>query len=191
MKIFFIRHGETDINRSGKMHTVGDAVKLTKDGIEQIKKLIPVLQENKVEKIFCSPEVRAVESAKILSDTLGASFEILNELQERNWGDFENRSWGEIEVELDQLSLEERYQFVPPKGESWMQMEDRLRLALHVVSNDQSSNVGVVTHEGALRALMPIIKNEDRANSLGYNFDNGSVTAFDLSEGIFSEIVLD
>jgi broad specificity phosphatase PhoE len=62
-------------------------------------------------------------------------------------------------------------------------MEDRLRTALDKICAVTASPVAVVTHGGALRALMPIIKNQPKETSFNYDFENASLTKFEYKHG--------
>ena len=190
MRLIFIRHGETEVNIQGKIHFTGDDTGLTAKGIEQIKHTLSVLRRNKAEKVYCSPEKRAEQSAKIITNALRLPLEILKELRERNWGKWEGRHWSGVKEKLDKMGLNERYSFVPPRGESWKQMEERLKNDLKTITSGKEKCVCIVTHAGALRGLMPILMNEELSISLKYDFDNGSVTIFDYENGKFKEIIV-
>src|SRR3989344_5334759 len=187
MRIIFIRHGETETNVKRKTHFTGDDIGLTAKGIRQIEQTLSVLRGNKIEKVYCSPEKRAEQSARIIVDGLHLSLEILDGLKERNWGNWNGKPWNEIKNKLDKMCLEERYNFIPPQGESWKQMEERLKNDLKTITSGKEKCVCIVTHAGVLRGLMPILKNEELSISLKYDFENGSVTLFDYEYGKFKE----
>ena len=82
------------------------------------------------------------------------------------------------------MSLEERFTFVPPGGESWQQMEQRL---LGCVNSWQrlSESMAVVAHGGLLRALIPLLLDEPRESSFRYDLENASVSVFEMNgEGL-------
>jgi broad specificity phosphatase PhoE len=106
--------------------------------------------------------------------------QIAPELAERNWGELSGKPWVEIEVHLKPLSLEDRYNFIPPAGESWKAMDERLGKFLAELKTQSYKVVAVITHEGAMRALVPILKNEPKEKSLDYHFDNASVNHFEI-----------
>ncbi len=189
MKILFIRHAETETNVKELTHKTGDPVGLTELGKKQAQDLGKICKKNQVEIIFTSPEQRAVETADIIAKELNLRLEVLKGFAERNWGEWEGRSWPEIEKVLAPMSLEERYNFVPPEGESWREMEARLKEGLSAITNQQYSSVAAVTHEGALRGLMPLLHNSPRDSSFKYHFDNASVSVFEYQDGIFTELI--
>ncbi len=190
MRLIFIRHGETQVNVEGKMHIKGSSSELTKKGINQILSTIAFLSKNNVEKVYSSPTKRTYQSAKLISEKLKVPFEILDDLKERDWGDWETKTWDEISVVLDKMSLNERYNFVPPQGESWKHMEERLKLSLKKVTDSSANCVCIVTHMGALRGLIPILKNQDKSISLKHEFENGSITIFDFEDSKYKEIII-
>lgn len=188
MKLFFIRHAETPTNVNRLTHKTGDPIGLTELGQKQAEQLTRFCREEKVQVIFSSPEQRAVETAKIIAKSLGIDIEIINKLAERNWGEWEGKSWSEIEMVLKPMSLDKRYTFIPPKGESWQQMETRLKIGLDNIIASKYATVAVVTHEGALRGMMPLMLNSPKESSFKYHFDNASVTSFEYQNGVFIEL---
>ncbi len=178
MEILLCRHGETDTNVRGKTHTSGDQVGLNDVGRLQSSKLASVAAMHNVRAIFTSPEKRAIESAQIVGQSLGCVPTIVPDLRERDWGEWSGEPWSEIAARLSSKTLDERYSFAPPRGESWERMEQRLKRAVDKIAQKTEGNSMIVTHGGALRALIPVLKREERARSLGYDFDNASVTIF-------------
>lgn len=185
MRIIFVRHGETEINAAGLTHKTGSNIGLSQIGKGQIKKLIPILQSNKVEKLFYSSEKRTKETAGVILEDLKIPAKKIPDLTERNWGEWEGKSWEEIKAVLDPMSLEERYAFIPPGGESWKQAEKRLKDTLEKIIKSREKSICIITHAGSIRILMPVLKNEPRETSFKYDFHNASFTIFDFENGRF------
>lgn len=57
-------------------------------------------------------------------------------------------------------------------------MEQRLLKVVRTIQA-QDKTAAVVTHAGALRALMPPLKKEPLDTSLNYDFQNASITIFE------------
>lgn len=192
-RFLFIRHGQTDENLADMLHVHSkNESGLNNIGRQQILKTAEICRVNHVEVIFSSPEKRAVESAEIIVEALHLSQPIiLPDLLERDWGDWEGKSWKTVESLLDTFSLEKRYTFLPPHGESWKQMDTRLKNALEILLDRKEKVLAVVTHGGVLRALMPLLLDSPKEISFRYHFDNASVTMFDYDKNFFKQVNTD
>lgn len=142
--------------------------------------------------VYSSTEKRAVESGQILSQRSGIPLKTISGMQERNWGEFSGKSWPEIESILKPMSLEERYKYVPPKGESWQQFEERLIKAINQVleAGSEGSVIVIVTHGGTIRALMPYLLSAPKEESFKHDPDNASITIFEYESGKFSSKII-
>lgn len=188
MKVLFLRHGQTETNVKAAVHRTDDETALNEAGRYQAKALAKRCRAEGVRQIVASPERRARQTAEIIAAPLGLKVEVLPELSERSWGDWAGKPWADIEAKLHAMDLNERYNFVPPGGESWRQMEHRLRIALDNITASQAETVAVVTHGGALRALMPILKNQPKETSFTYDFQNASIAQFEYNNGRWESV---
>ena len=190
-KLIFIRHGETEKNLNDNLHAVNDPEILNAIGRDQMKKTAIEVKTLLSSKIYTSKEQRAIESAQILSGELGIPIEKIEGVQERNWGVFTGKPWNEVKTVLDPLSLDERYEYIPPEGESWRVFESRLVAAIKkIVKHNKDKTIIVVTHGGAIRALMPYLLGVSREESFKYDPDNASLTVFDFENGKFTKILV-
>lgn len=187
-----MRHGETGSNSEGKIHKKSDPENLTKNGVKQIQKTAVALTLYSPTDIYCSKEERARQSAKIISRKLGIPQDEVMGLEERNWGQYAGLSFEEIKQKagMDNMSFEERYNFVPPNGESWKVAEKRLLKVLHkIISGNEGKTVAILTHGGVIRILMPTLLGVSKEESYKYDPDNASISVFDYEGGKFSKIV--
>lgn len=169
MKLVITRHAETNKGAGSP----GEPDALTALGYKQIEKLVEICRNENVEAIFHSTLPRAIYTAKATTLALGIPTVEQLGLEERSFGDWNEWEWSQIAASLNQLTTEERYTFVPPNGESWQQMEARLRTALQAITSNQYESVAIVTHWGAIRALLPVVKNEPKESTLDLNVENG------------------
>lgn len=192
IKLILIRHGETETNVKGKLHKDKDNQTLNKTGFVQIQKTAKELFKHKPIAIYSSKEIRAIESAGIISEVCKVPHREVTGLQERNWGDFSGKPWSEIAKVLDKMKLQERYTYVPPNGESWKSFITRLKKAIKklVVKNNRKTII-VVTHGGAIRALLPFLLDIPKEESFKYDPTNASITIFEYQGDRFSKIVVD
>ncbi|MFH0890413.1 MAG: histidine phosphatase family protein [Candidatus Liptonbacteria bacterium] len=183
-RIVLIRHGETAKNVEGVMHGSDDAELLTPLGIKQIKKTAEKLKGYSPSRVYSSKEARSIQSGELIAKELSMELESVDGMQERDWGELSNQPWSEIQKILDPMNLEERYDYVPPGGESWRQFEERLIKALSlIIENCRDETVVVVTHGGAIRALMPFLIGAPKEESFKHDPDNASITVFNQNDG--------
>lgn len=179
MKVLFIRHGQTNVNVQSKVHNQNDEIGLDEIGVQQAHKVAEVCFRENIDELYCSPEKRAVQTAEAIGAMSDLTPNIVQQLGERRWGDWSGRPWSEIEARLIGMDLNQRYNFIPPNGESWRAMDIRLKQVVSDIVSSGASTIAIVTHGGALRALMPILKNDSKQTSFQYNFANASITSFD------------
>ena len=178
--LIFVRHGETEVNTEKKLHKDNDPNELNNVGKEQIQEAGEKIKSYKPDVIYSSKEKRALQSAEIISMICGVEFKIVDGLQERNWGDLSGSTWLEIQVVLDKMTFDERFNYIPPNGESWKKFDARLRSKLvEIVKNHKGRTVVIVTHGGAIRALIPYLLDVSKEESFKYDPNNASLSIFE------------
>ena len=100
MKLYFVRHGETEWNVKKKIQGKTD-IPLNENGIRQAKELACQLVEEdiSVKHVYHSPQLRAAETARIAAEALHATCIPLDGLVEMNLGSWEGSNWRVIERE--------------------------------------------------------------------------------------------
>ncbi len=190
-KLILVRHGETAKNVGNSLHGANDPETLNQIGQKQINETANKLKEYSPFKIYTSKERRAIQSAEILSTQLNVPVETLDGMQERNWGVFTGQPWSEVKSVLDPMTLEERYTYVPQDGESWKVFETRLVDAIKKITRENpDKTIVVLTHGGAIRALMPFLLDIPKEESFKYDPDNASLTIFDFNEDRFTKVTV-
>ena len=190
-RLILIRHGETKTNTKGKIHKYSDTEELTQNGVNQIEKAVKAIEKENPKIIFCSQEKRARQSAQIVSKELNIPLKEISGLEERNWGNYAGLSFQEIKAKakMDNMSLDERYNFVPPNGESWKETEARLLNSLKkIISENENKTVILVTHGGSIRILMPHLLGVGREESFKYDPCNASISIFDYINRKFTKV---
>lgn len=187
--LLLIRHGETDKNVIGAVHDYVDEAVLNNKGQMQLRRVAKAIKEYVPLELFCSREKRAVQSAQILGSILGSEISVINGVEERNWGEFAGKTWAEIQKVLDSLGMKERYEYKPPGGESWKSFEMRLINVVNtLVEDSKGKSVAIVTHGGAIRALLPYLLGVPKQESFKYDPDNASISVFGVAESKFVKV---
>ncbi len=167
MNIYFARHGQTDWNILGKVQGTTD-IPLNETGIRQADLLCEYFEKQNIslEKVYTSRQIRAEQTARIVSDRFKIDHEVVPGLEEMNMGAFEGHTWAETEAiypdELKHWNSNKRYERTPG-GESYQMVLERLFRALdgiierHDPSSDQ--NLLVISHGGVIMPLIAISEN--------------------------------
>lgn len=157
MKIYFVRHGETEWNVKKKIQGKTD-IPLNENGKEQAKALAKKLAEKKLPavKVYTSPQLRAAETAQAVADELGLVCEKLDDLREMDLGEWEGLNWDIIKEEYKDIYPywnEHRRYAKTPGGECYNDVLERTLDALAYILSKESEDVLVVTHSAILMSL--------------------------------------
>ncbi|MGN6098101.1 MAG: histidine phosphatase family protein [Bosea sp. (in: a-proteobacteria)] len=161
-RLILVRHGETDWNREGRLQG-GRDIPLNALGREQaaeaadrLKTLEPAFADLDY---ICSPMERARETMDILRrdlDLPAGAYRIDDRLKELTFGEWEGFTWREIrKAEREQAHLRERdkWGFVPPGGESYRMLAERVRPVLAGLERETV----IVSHGGVARAVLALV----------------------------------
>lgn len=165
-RLFLVRHGETDWNREGRLQG-GKDIPLNALGRmqaeEAARRLKALTPDYASVDYICSPMERARETMTILRRELDLppeAFRIDERLRELTFGDWEGFTWREIrksanasERERAQARERDKWGFVPPGGESYRMLAERIRPVLEGLAPDTV----MVSHGGVARAVLALI----------------------------------
>lgn len=151
--VYAVRHGETQLNRDGRLQGTADAG-LTPKGAVQIEQAAAGLVDTGVMRIICSPLLRSRQSAEILARCLRLPIMIDDRLTERSFGELEGALISLLTHSRPHLvhRIQGDPAFAPPGGESEFAVTTRARDFLRdlVSAPDRASPVVLVGHGGWL-----------------------------------------
>lgn len=183
MKLFLIRHGETDWNIKGKIQGNCD-IELNDNGIKQAEELSNKILEDKYKfsKIYSSPQRRAVKTAEILSKVTNMEYISIEGLKEINLGEWEGLSWAEVKEkypkEYKEWYANRRYT-KPPKGESYQDMLQRVLISIYKIINENCDDIVIVTHSAVIMCIQCYLTNTPFDKMMKFKTDNASITEID------------
>ena len=138
--------------------------------------------EKKPEIIYCSPLKRAIETVKPLSDVLGLEIEICEGLAEIDFGDWEGRSWKDIQAgdgELWQTWLDNPWTTAPPGGETLEDLQDRVIYELEgILEHHGTRRILIASHGGPIRTILGYALGLDASAWWSVAIDYASVSRF-------------
>ena len=156
-KIFLIRHGETEWNKTNRLQGNSD-VNLSAEGIEQAKLLTEHTPFHAVDAIYSSDLSRALTTAKILAAKFHLPVIAERGLRETNFGDWEGRyisalveefpdDFGNFFIKPDKIK--------PPNGETFLESQARIMNALdEIIAEHENQSIVVVCHGAAIRLII-------------------------------------
>lgn len=99
--VWLIRHGQTEWSANGR-HTGRTDIELTPEGEAQARALTPLVSATGFDLVLCSPRQRAQRTATLAGLV---PFEVDDDLQEWDYGDFEGLTTAEIHEQVAGWSI--------------------------------------------------------------------------------------
>lgn len=156
--IYFVRHGLSEMNKSGRwvgLHTMSP---LTTEGHEQARTAGHHARKLKIDHIVSSPLERAHHTARIIAEEIGYplhKIELNSLLVERDFGELEGQPWSP-DLNVDGFS----------DVETVDSLHERAHLMYQLLQQMPGDNILVVSHGAIGRALRHIV------HTLNHNQDH-------------------
>jgi len=174
MRLYYIRHGLTDWNATGRLQGHHD-VPINAMGRAQAARSADILD------YVSSPLVRARETMEIVRATLGLAptrYGVDSRLTEIGFGDWEGLTYPEVmQREPDIVAKREgnKWLFLPPGGENYQQVAERV--AAWYATLERATVV--CAHGGTGRALIAALDVAPPEEAVHRDIDQGVVYVFE------------
>lgn len=156
LRLIVVRHGETDWNTVARIQGQID-IGLNDKGRWQAGRLGQALAEEKLDAIYSSDLARAHQTADAVARTTGVAVTPQTGLRERVFGNFEGKTFAEIDAlwpEQAQAWRKRVPDFAPEGGESLLQFRDRvLAVVQTLVACHTEGQILLVAHGGVMDLL--------------------------------------
>ena len=179
MKIHLVRHtkpaiaegicyGQTDLE-------VGDSFE------KECTILHKKFAQANIDQIFSSPLIRCAKLAESFVPMFG-EVRYDNRLMEFNFGEWEMKTWSEIELDPGSILWFSDYINLPvPGGESFMDLIYRIRELINEVLREfEGQNLMIICHGGVIRAFDAILKGKKPMEVFDQCIDFGGILTFEL-----------
>lgn len=152
-KVYFVRHAKSDISIKDDLMRP-----LTKEGIEDCKKVTEFLLDKEITRIFSSPYKRSIDTIKNFADKVDLKINIIDDLRERkidtlwieDFNKFAKEQWDNFEYKLS-------------TGESLNEVQQRnIRALQHILEESPDKNIVISTHGTALSTIINFFNGEFR-----------------------------
>lgn len=189
-RLYLIRHGETDWNRSGRIMGT-QPVPLNATGLRQAAELAAVLVElhrrQPLAALYASPLVRTVQTAEILASSCSLPITLDERLQEIGVGDWEGRFWRDV----DQDPTRSQWYSHPrdarfPNGETLGDVQARaLPAVAEALHRHPDGAIALISHGDVLRTILAHYLGAGLVPMRRLRFDHASLTALHLTDGFW------
>jgi probable phosphoglycerate mutase len=186
-----MRHGQADNNVSRTL--VGRHIEshLTEQGKLQVADAARQLRTIKIDKIFASPVIRAVETAKIVCETLGMDFEIDERLYEIELGKLVGMNYEEVTTKYGDLFIRFYTESDPVLErfgvETFASVKRRVKSFLDdALEKHGGSNILTVTHLDPIKAALASILDLKPEALYRWHIRNASLTVLKHESRVYS-----
>ncbi|UYO98462.1 phosphoglycerate mutase family protein [Microbacterium sp. M28] len=183
-RAYLARCGQTAWNLEGRLQGRRDSP-LTADGLAQAADAAQRLDGSGIRTVCTSPLGRAMATALIIAERLGADLVEVADLAELDHGEMAGMTWSEIEEVFPGARAERaenRYGWAFPGGESYAQARLRARRALSECGWVSDGAPLIVAHEMIGRMLRAELRGLDASGALSLRHPHGLV--FEIDGGV-------
>ncbi len=167
MKIYFVRHGQTEWNIKRIFQGIKNSP-LTNEGREQAKKLGEKLKDKKFTHLYSSPLGRAKETLElIIKNREDKKYETIEEFREINMGEMEGVPREEFKskhpVEFNSFWWDAKnYNPAAYEGESFQEVMVRVEKGMKFLEDNHKNDdeILIVSHGMTLQGIFAYINNE-------------------------------
>ena len=180
MRLYFVRHGESEANVQHVISNRESSFDLTPRGREQANVLAQNLKNIPITVIYSSPVLRARETAEILSQAFHLPYQITEALREYDCGVLEEKSdedsWKLHSEIAEDWIVNHNYLRKPEDGENFLDIKKRFITFIENLSDhhlNAHNHILFVSHGGLLQLMLPeILTNIDhdfvRSHGIGH-----------------------
>jgi broad specificity phosphatase PhoE len=191
MKIYVVRHGETQWNREEVFRGTKD-MPLNDNGKQQAQRVGDYFSKKHIDRIISSPLCRAIQTAESVSGATGIKIEIVKEFKDINFGIWEGLALREVEERFpldfgiwkaspEKLRIE--------RGETLAVVRARISAGLANISCDSEDTAVIVTHRVICKILVLYALGLGNDHFWDMKYDPGSISLLEYNNGRYTLIL--
>jgi len=154
MKIYIIRHGESTSDVKEKYDGDYDD-HLTDNGLKEAEIIAKKLLDSKIQIIFSSSKIRAIETSEIIKNILKCKMVVTEDMNEQDiYGAYLELSKNQPEEEYRRLGEVMANRDVEIEGvETYLHFKNRVVECFSKITNEDYQTVAIITHGGPIRCI--------------------------------------
>lgn len=188
-KITYIAHGATIYSDDYRLCSQENYPPLEEKGQEEIKKICEYIRCRGVrsDAIYSSPATRCIQSAQMISKVYKQDFEIVPELNSRNWGDWNGLTLDKV-VKKYNLNYEDGIPSIialtPENGEGIVDFNKRVDGIIHkIVDKNIGNRVIIVSGANVIQSVVATTLGVPPENQSRILIKTGSATQISYFDG--------
>lgn len=177
MRIFLVRHGQTEWNSEGKAQGHTD-VHLDRVGKAQARVVAEFFDLKCLGRIYASDLTRCLQTAQPTSDLLELELQQDARLRERTFGELEGQHYTVLRAYFDGVCRDQklpRWEVRPKDGESLQDVWDRVKPLVDEITS-LNEDVAVFSHGGTCAIILAQLLKAPIESALSFRFENASIT---------------
>lgn len=185
--LWLIRHGPINAKPSRCIGWTDLPLFDPEQAQKEANKYLPLIKTS--DAVYTSDLVRAVQTATPIAQLLKCPLVATNALREMHFGQWEGKSWKEIEAEFPEAYhhyMQNWKTANTPQGESYSDLTGRVRSFLeNIFKKAEYRSIVIVGHAGSLRVIISEILGRSAEESMEIQIDRGKavVLQFDCHSG--------
>ena len=177
-RIIAIRHGETAWNVDTRIQGQLD-IPLNTVGRWQASRVAQALAQESIQAIYASDLLRAWETAGAIAQATGLPLQAHEGLRERGFGDFQGKTFAEIEALWPEHSRQWRArhpEWAPPGGESLIALRARIvEAASELAARHLGEQIVLVAHGGVMDVLYRLATGQELQAPRTWQLGNAAI----------------
>lgn len=133
------------------------------------------LQDFECDLVYCSSLQRCV---KLAVEVFDSPIHATEGLKEVNYGEWEGKTWEEIDVKGDNLWMYENINNKPPNGESFLDLQKRVVKVLEEVFARSEERIAIVCHGGVIRSVLSHLLKSPLENTRSFHIHYAGFVKF-------------
>ena len=183
MKLYLVRHGETELNVK-KVYYGSTDCELTERGKEQAVSLKTAFASVPLDLVLESPLKRAKTTVDLILGEKEVPRLEDGRLKELDFGGWEGKSYTELQGDpLYEQWCREWKTTCPPRGECFLDLAQRVRSFYGDLLKREEERVLIVAHHAVLQQLMACLLEAEPESCWHYAFEQGTYTVFEIRDG--------
>jgi broad specificity phosphatase PhoE len=158
LRLFLLRHGQTDLSRANMFCGRGLDPGLTVDGLAMAEAFAGAYRDTEWRGIYSSPLTRTIATASPLARAVGLPIQERAELAELDYGKWDGLTTEEVaarfHIEHERWTADPAWN-PPTGGETAVQVAQRMTRAIEEIdATHEDGNVLVVSHKASIRVVL-------------------------------------